>query len=106
MESFHKEKDRENFLNTCESWEYTQRIKNSTLDLAMLDFTRVLTRMLTVDWRDQRLNEVGSKEADANNLNKELYELNVVVTGKIWLESISQKWEAVSHFKMLMEMTQ
>lgn len=68
MESFPEEKDKEDFSNTCESLEYTQRIKNSTLDLAMLDFTGVLTRTLTVDWRDQRLNEVGSKETDARNL--------------------------------------
>lgn len=49
MESFPEEKDKEDFSNTCESLEYTQRIKNSTLDLAMLDFTGVLTRTLTVD---------------------------------------------------------
>lgn len=48
MESFPKE-DRKSFSNTFESLEYTQRIKNSTLDLAMLGFPSVLTRTFTVD---------------------------------------------------------
>ena len=65
-------------------------MKSSTLDSVMLDFTGVLI----------------SKKAKASSLSKEVYELNVVVTGKIQLERVSEEWKIISHFKMLIEMTQ
>lgn len=62
-------------------------MKSSTLDSAMLYFTGVLI----------------SKEAKTSSLNREVYEWNMAVTGKILLERVSEEWEIVSHFKMLME---
>ena len=56
----------------------------------MLDFTGVLI----------------SKKAKASSLSREVYELNVVVTGKIQLERVSEEWKVISHFKMLIEMNQ